>query len=96
MKKSSIIIIFCSVSFLVFIFFPVDKKDIPGLSLQETECAKSMAYVTFDNPIERGFIKDVAITSRDQNIIIATAFTFGGIPMSAVAVDCPNGDARRL
>ena len=96
MKKSKIAIISAMTFLAIFILMPVDKEDLSGLTIEEIECAKMMAYVTFDNPIERGFIKDVAITHKENSLLIATSFTFGGIPLSAVSVDCPNGSARRL
>ena len=96
MKKSKFIAISILVIFVVFILAPVNKADLAGLTGEEIECAISMAYVTFDNPIERGFIKDIAVTEKKNNEIIATSYTFGGIPLSAVSVDCPNGEARRL
>ena len=66
------------------------------LTTEEIACGHSWAYLTFENVIERALIRDIAVTHKVDDIVYASSYTFGGIRLSEVAINCQRGEARRV
>ena len=62
-----------------------------GISTLDIECGLIGARATFDNPIERILYRKIVVTEKKGNIVTATAYSFGGAPLSRSGSECING-----
>lgn len=96
MRKSAVYGFSVLMAGLAFLLVPVHKEDSSDLTIKEIECGQIGAHLTFENGIERALIRDIAVTHKVGEMIYVSSYTFGGIQMSEVAVNCRRGTARRM
>ena len=76
--------------------FPVDRSHSPALSSDEIRCGLDGAHVTYDNPIERAFMRGFSVTGKEGSTIFVSAYTVAGITISRIAANCKMGNFKRL
>ena len=80
---------------LVALRGPLVYESQPGISPEEFQCAKGLAHVTLDNPIQRAPLKRVEIGHDATGTLIATAYFMGGINYTTIAIEPDCRSARR-